>query len=60
MCKILCKPVLNVAFNETMSFETQRMSSETSVSWQSRWLVRDCSFEIREGGGAGQFETCCV
>ena len=30
MCKILCKPVVIVAFNETMSFETQRMSSETS------------------------------
>ena len=27
--------------NETMSFETQRMSSETSVSWQSHSLVRD-------------------
>ena len=26
--------------NETMSFETQRMS-ETSVSWQSHSLVRD-------------------
>ena len=39
MCKILCKPVVNVAFNETMSFETQRMSSETSGSWQSRSLT---------------------
>ena len=33
--------MVNVAFNETMSFKTQRMSSETSVSWQSRSLVRD-------------------
>ena len=33
--------MVNVAFNETMSFGTQRMSSETSVSWQSRLLVRD-------------------
>ena len=41
MCKILCKPVVNVAFNQTMSFEIQRMSSETLVSWQSRSLVRD-------------------
>ena len=40
MCKILYKPVVNVAFNETMSFETQIMSSETSVSWQSRSLLR--------------------
>ena len=39
MCKVLCKPVVNVAFNETMSFETQRMSSETSGSWQSRSLA---------------------
>ena len=39
MCKILCKLVVNVAFNETMSFETQRMSSETSGSWQSRSLA---------------------
>ena len=31
MCNILCKPVVNVAFNKTMSFETQIMSSETSV-----------------------------
>ena len=35
------KPVVNLAFNETMSFEMQRMSSETSLIWQSRSLVRD-------------------
>ena len=27
LCKILCKPVVNLAFNEIMSFEIQRMSS---------------------------------
>ena len=31
MCKILCKAVVNVAFNEIMSFEIQRKPSETSV-----------------------------
>ena len=39
MSKILCKPVVNVAFNEIMSFETQRMSSEMSGSWQSHSLA---------------------
>ena len=38
MCKILFKPVVNVDFNETMSFETQRMSSETSVGTVVRSL----------------------
>ena len=32
---------MNLAFNETMSFEIHIMSSETSLSWQSRSLVRD-------------------
>ena len=41
MCKFLCKPVVNLAFSEAMSFEIQRMSSETSLIWQSRLLVAD-------------------
>ena len=41
MCKILCKPVVNLAFNETMSFQIQMMSSETSIIWQNGSLVRD-------------------
>ena len=50
MCKILCKPVVvNEAF-ETMPFETQRMSSETSGNCQSRLLVRDSG--SRENGSA--------
>ena len=32
---------MNLAFNETMSFEIHIMSSETPLIWQSRSLVRD-------------------
>ena len=32
---------MNLAFNETVSFEIQRMSSATSLMWQSRSFVRD-------------------
>ena len=32
MSKILCKPVVNLAFNETMSFEIKRMSFEGPLS----------------------------
>ena len=37
----VCKPVVYLAFNETMSFEIQRISSEMSVIWQSRLLIAD-------------------
>ena len=33
--------MVNLDFYETMSFEIQRMSSETSLIWQSRSFVRD-------------------
>ena len=33
--------MVNLAFYDTMSFEIQRMSSETSLIWQSRSLLRD-------------------
>ena len=35
------KPVVNLAFSETVSFEIQRMSSETYLIWQSRSLLSD-------------------
>ena len=41
---------MDLAFNETMSFEIQRMSSETSLIWQSRLLVRD------SGSKRGEYE----
>ena len=39
MCKILCKPVVNVAFNQTMFFDMERTSFAMSSSWQTHSLA---------------------
>ena len=40
--------MVNLALNETMSFEILRMFSETSFIWQSRSLIRDSDRKGRE------------
>ena len=48
--------VANLAFYETMSFATQRMSSKTSLIWQSRSLVRDQAAKATNGQKNGSAE----
>ena len=43
--KLLCKPIVNLAFSETISFQTQRMSSKTSLLCERKVIFDKCTFQ---------------
>ena len=41
---------MNLSFSEAMSFDIQKMSSKTSLIWQSRSLVPDSGSKGKKSG----------